>query len=129
MELSTPKTEGKLHHARSAWCISFPSVFGVDTSISQKNITTIPYHFISTLLNANFDFDVSVANDVAIDVAKCALPGKVMQWSPCPEVRTLTNENGRYIMKLNDKERIFILLAIDPKSQGYLQGCIMFYLT
>ena len=102
MELSTPKTEGKLHHARSAWCISFPSVFGVDTSINPKNITTIPYHFISTLLYANFDFDVSVANDVAIDVAKCALPGKVMQWSPCPEVRTLTNENGRYIMKLND---------------------------
>ena len=102
MELSTPKTEGKLHHARSAWCISFPSVFGVDNSISPKNITTIPYHFISTLLNANFDFDVNVANDVAIDVAKCALPGKVMQWSPCPEVRTLTNANGRYIMKLND---------------------------
>ena len=44
-----------------------------------KNITTIPYHFIYTLLNANFDFDVSVSNDVAIDVAKCALPGKVMQ--------------------------------------------------
>ena len=101
MELSTPKTEGKLHHALRAWCISFPSVFGVDTSISPKNITTIPYHFISTLLNANFDFDVSVANDVAIDVAKCALPGKVMQWWPCPEMRTLTNENGRYIMKLN----------------------------
>ena len=73
-----------------------------DNSINPKNITTIPYHFILTLLNANFDFDVSVANDVAIDVAKCALPGKVMQWSPCPEVHTLTNENGRYIMKLND---------------------------
>ena len=67
-----------------------------------KNITTIPYHFISTLLNSNFDFDVSVANDVAIDVAKCALPSKVMQWSPCPEVCTLTNENQCYIMKLND---------------------------
>ena len=78
----------------------FSPVFGVDTSISPKNITTNPYHFISTLLNANFDFNV--ANDVAIDVAKCALPGKVMQWSPCPEVCTLTNENGRYIMKLND---------------------------
>ena len=103
MELSTPKTEGKLHHALSAWCISFPSVFGVDTSISPKNITAIPYNFISTHLNANFDFDVSVANDVAIDVAKCALPGKVMQWSPCPEVRTLINEDGRYIMKLNDR--------------------------
>ena len=40
------------------------------------------------LLNANFDFVVSVANDVAIDVAKWALPGKVMQGSPCPEVST-----------------------------------------
>ena len=35
-------------------------------------------------------------NDVAIDVANCALPGKVMLWSHCPEVRTLTNENGRF---------------------------------
>ena len=107
MEVSTPKAEGKLHHARSACCISFPSVFGVDTSINPKNITTIPYHFISTLLNANFDFDVSVANDVAIDVAMCALPGKVMQWSPCPDVRMLTNGNRRYMMKLNDKQIIF----------------------
>ena len=51
----------------------------MDTSINPKNITTIPYHFISTLLNANFDFDISVANDVAIDVAKCTLLGKLMQ--------------------------------------------------
>ena len=62
---------------------------------TQKNIT-IPYHFISTLLNANFDFDVNVANSVA----KCALPGKVMQGSPCQAVHTLTNENGCYIIKL-----------------------------
>ena len=46
-----------------------------------------------TLLNNNFDFDVSVANDVAIDVAKC----KVMQGSLCLEVRTLINENVSYI--------------------------------
>ena len=46
MEVSTPKTEGKLHHARS-----FPSVFGEDTSINQPNITTFPYHFIND--NAN----------------------------------------------------------------------------
>ena len=46
---------------------------------TPKNITMIPYHFISTLLYTYFDFDVTVANDVAIDVAKCALPGKVMQ--------------------------------------------------
>ena len=51
----------------------------MDTSINLKNITMITYHFISTLLNAYDDFDVSVANDVAIDVAKSELPGKVMQ--------------------------------------------------
>ena len=32
--------------------------------LCPKNITTIPYHFISTLLNVNFDSDVTVANDV-----------------------------------------------------------------
>ena len=37
MEVSSPKTERKLR----AWC-SFPSVFGVDTSINPKNITMIP---------------------------------------------------------------------------------------
>ena len=46
MEVSTPKTEGQLHHARSV-----PSVFGEDTSINPKNITTFPYHFIND--NAN----------------------------------------------------------------------------
>ena len=76
-----------------------------------QKITTIPYHFISTLLNVNFDSDVTVANDVAIDVAKCSLPGKLMQWSPCPEVRTLTNENGRYMIKLNDFEIFTTLLS------------------
>ena len=54
------------------------------------------------LLNTNFDFDISVSYDVALDIVKCALPGKLMQGSPYPEVRTLTNKNGRYIMKLND---------------------------
>ena len=65
----------------------------MDTSINPKNITTIPYHFISTLLNAHFDFDISVANDAAIDVAKWALLDKVMQWSSCPRVQSLTYEN------------------------------------
>ena len=81
MEVSTSKTKGKLHHA----------------SINPKNITMIPYHIISTLLNVKFDFDISItnhANDVAIDVAKCALLGKVMQGLPCLEVCTLTNEKG-----------------------------------
>ena len=46
MEVSTPKMEGKLHHARS-----FPSDFGEDTSINPKNITTFPYHFINDYAN------------------------------------------------------------------------------
>ena len=29
-------------------------------------------------------------------------PFLVMQWSPYPEVRILTNENGRFMIKLND---------------------------
>ena len=62
---------------------------------SQTNHLINPYHFISTLLNANFDFDVGVT----IDIAKRALPGKVMQRSHCMEVRILTNENECYIMK------------------------------
>ena len=60
---------------------NFPSVLVWIPPSTPKNITTIPYHYISTLLNANFDFDLSVANDVAIDVAKCAIPGKVVQVS------------------------------------------------
>ena len=67
--------EGKLHHAQSARFISFSSVFGVDTSINLKNITMISYHFTSTIVNTNFDFVISVANDIAINVAKCTLPG------------------------------------------------------
>ena len=64
---------------------------------------SLSYYF--NAFKCNFDFDVSVANDVAIDVAKCAFPGKVMQGSPCLEMYALINENGRYMMKLNDKER------------------------
>ena len=71
MEVSTPKTEGKLH--------KFSLRFWCGYLNQHKKITMTPYHFISTLLNANYDFEVSVANDVAIDVARFALPGKVMQ--------------------------------------------------
>ena len=53
------------------------------------------------LLNVNYDFDAQVANDVAIDVAKRALPDKVMQISYRPHLNLLTNENWLYIMKLN----------------------------
>ena len=31
-------------------------------------------------LNAYFDFDVSIDNDIAIDGARCMFPDKVMQW-------------------------------------------------
>ena len=90
----------KILITQSARCISFPSVFGVDTSINQKIISLIPYHLILMLLIVQINFDVSVANDVAINFAKWALSGKVMQGSPCPEVGTFTNENECYIMKL-----------------------------
>ena len=49
------------------------------------------------LLNGNFDFDF----DFKVIT--------VMQWSPYPEVCTLTNGNGRYILKLNDY-KVFIQL-------------------
>ena len=101
MEVSTPKWM-ELHHARSTWFIRFPSVFGVDTAINPKNIAMISYNFVSVYLNDSFDLDVSIANDVSIDLAKCAPPGKVMQGPPCSKVRTFTNINGRYVMKLND---------------------------
>ena len=42
---------------------------------------TIIYHLILMLLIIQIDFDISVANDIAIEVAKWALPGKVMQGS------------------------------------------------
>ena len=58
-----------------------------------------PDHFISTILNANFDFSVTVANDAAIETAKSVLPRKVVQGSPCPDMSTLTNENRCNIMK------------------------------
>ena len=45
---------------------------------------------------------LALLNEVAIDVAKCAFPGKVMKGSPCLAVGTLSNENGRLLMKLND---------------------------
>ena len=100
--------------------MQFPFVFGVDTSINRKNITIIPYHFISTLLNANFDFDVTVANDVA----KCALSGKVMKESSYPEVSIFTNENERFIMKLYDLRitvKNFELMEVStPKSEEKL---------
>ena len=89
MQVSKPKWRENCIMREDA--LVFPPFLVWIHASTPKNITTIPYHFISTLLNVNFDFDVTVANDVAIDVAKCSLPGKVMQCSPYPEVRTLTN--------------------------------------
>ena len=66
--------------------------FGVETSIDTKKITTIPHHFISTVLNAYFDFNVSFANDVAIDVLSGHFRVRWCRGLPCPEVHTLTNE-------------------------------------
>ena len=76
----------------------------------------ITYHFISARFNDYFDFDVSIANDIA----KCAL----MQWSPCPEVHALTNGNGRYIMKLND-----ISFSHIHRVTVYREISLQFYFT
>ena len=75
---------------REAHDACFPPFLVCIPPSTKKIFTTILYHFILTLLNAYFDFDVRVANDVA----KCTLLRQ--------EVRTLTNRNGRYIMKLNN---------------------------
>ena len=77
---------------------TLPIRVGVDTSINSNTFTMALYHFILTLLNANFDVAVSVAYDVG--VPRCAFQGKARQGSSCQDVRTLTNENGRYTMKL-----------------------------
>ena len=61
-----------------------------------KNITctTIPFYF-DAFINANLDFDVSVANDVAIDVTKCALPGlSRLQLASANHVAALTSRDG-----------------------------------
>ena len=85
MEVSLPKTEGKAHDAY----VFTPFLMWIPPSIPK-----ISQRF-PILLNAIFDFDVSVA----IDVANCALPGKVMY-----------DKNGRYIRKLNyfDVYNIFL---------------------
>ena len=50
--------------------------------LTLKNISLIPY-FILTLLIVHIDFNLSVAHDVAIDVAQCAFLSKVMR--KCPQ--------------------------------------------
>ena len=53
------------------------NMFWVDGGIHSKNGG-------KTVSCTKFNFDISVANDVA----KCALLGKVMLGSTCPEMRT-----------------------------------------
>ena len=55
--------------------LSFHSIFGVDTLHQPKNILLIFYHLIKTPLNTDFD----IANNFTINIAKWALPDKVMQ--------------------------------------------------
>ena len=102
MEAPTPKHGGKT--ASSSMMHKISLRFWCRYLHQPKIITAYPYHFISTLLKTNFSFDVSIANDIAIDVAMYALPGKVRQGSPCQKVHALTKENKRYILntKRND---------------------------
>ena len=66
---------------------------------STKNISKIFYYLISNLLNVYYDFDIYVANDITIDVAKRAFPGKVMQGTSLPHVNLKTHGRWGYIMK------------------------------
>ena len=38
----------------------FSFIFGVDISINPKNISVIPYHFVSILLTVHIDFDITL---------------------------------------------------------------------
>ena len=48
-----------------------------------------------------FTLFVALIVALLLTFAKYTLSDKVIFASPCPEMRTLTNGNGRYIMKLN----------------------------
>ena len=56
------------------------SEVNMSASINPKNIAMITYHFISLLINDDFDFEVSLANDVAIDVDKHAVITLPWSW-------------------------------------------------
>ena len=54
-----------------------------------------------------FTLFVALIVALLLTFAKYTLSGKVIFASPCPEMRTLTNGNWRYIMKLNDCSVIY----------------------
>ena len=72
-----------------------PLKFSSISMIAEKNMATMGTY--KHLL----DFDLNLANEDAIDVAKCALPGKYMQWSPFPELSTSTNGNRSYMIMVS----------------------------
>ena len=79
MQVSTPKVQGKLHHALLYIKFSLRFWCGFLHQTPKHYNDSLSFYLV--VLKAYFDFDVSVANDVAIVVAKCALMGKVMQGS------------------------------------------------
>ena len=50
--------------------------------------------------NVNVDLYISFANDITIDIANRALPGKEMHWSPLPHLTLLANDKRRYLWNL-----------------------------
>ena len=75
---------------------TFSILFGVDTSINPPKISLVAF----PRWHSYFEVDVSIANDVAFDIAKCSLSGKVVQGY----LNFSTKENGIYIMKWNDSD-------------------------
>ena len=57
------------------------SIYGGNTSIGPKIFHKFLW-FSLEILKFNFEFAISIANDVAYDVAKCMSEGKVIQKSP-----------------------------------------------
>ena len=72
------KMDGTPHHARSACA---PSILSGYTSIHRKIVPVISYHFQNALLMSKSQFDVGVANGVAIDVANDVLPVRWVEGS------------------------------------------------
>ena len=100
MDVYPEKMDGTPHHARSsAWC-GVPTIFSGYTSIHRKILLfNITFHLIfNAIKTPKWQFDVNVANGIAIDVANDALPVWWMEYT----LFVLTNQNHCYMPKFND---------------------------
>ena len=87
MEVSTPKNGRKTASFTKRIMHKFSICFWCGYLHQPTKYYNNSLSFYFDVLKADFDFDISVANNVAIDVAQCALPGKMMHapGSTCPD--------------------------------------------